>query len=154
MRRELRRRAALLAGILAVGAGCKGEPAPSSPEASESREPAHTLVTNEVFRIDLAPLPPCTLGATCEARLVLHALDGYKVNAEYPTKFVADDAATALESTGAFATEARTRGVMMVRFRPAAAGSARVSGAFKLSVCTDDVCKIEAPQVAFDVPVS
>ena len=153
MRREPLHPAGLLAGLagLLAVAGCKGDPAPSSPE---SGEPAHTLVTHEVFRIDLAPLPPCTIGATCEARLVLHALGGYKVNAEYPTKFVGDEAATALDGTGTFATEAKTRGVMTVRFRPTAAGTARVSGAFKLSVCTDAVCKIEAPQVAFDVPVS
>jgi len=180
MRRERVTHAALLAGMLAA-AGCKGEPArantpaptasapaptpaPNAPEAAESapeaapsapEAPARTLVQHEVFRVDLAPLPACMAGATCEARLVVHALGGYKVNAEYPTKFVGDAASTvALDGTGTFAIEAKARGVMTVRFRPSAAGTAHVSGALKLSVCTDEVCKIEAPQIAFEVPVS
>jgi hypothetical protein len=172
--------AALLAGLV-VATGCKGEPArpqstsapapstgtttapttaPSAPSPSDSTPPAptdgaRTLVQQEVFRVDLAPLPACKTGETCEAQLVLHALAGFKVNADYPTKFVGDETSTvAVEGTGAFSVEDKTRGVLTVRFRPSAAGTARVSGAFKLSVCTDDVCKIEAPQVAFEIPVS
>jgi hypothetical protein len=154
MRRDPLIHAAVLAGLLAV-TGCKGEPARPHTPAAPAGEPAHTLVTHDVFRVDLAPLAACTAGTSCEARLVLHALGGYKVNAEYPTKFVGDVAATAsLEGPGTFAIEAAARGVMTVRFRADAAGTARVSGALKLSVCTDDVCKIEAPHVAFEVPVS
>jgi len=29
-----------------------------------------------------------------------------------------------------------------------------VSGTFKLSVCTEEVCKIEQPKISFDVPVT
>jgi hypothetical protein len=43
---------------------------------------------------------------------------------------------------------------MTVTFRAAAAGTAKLSGAFKLSVCTDEICEIAAPAVAFDVAVT
>ena len=108
MRRDPLIHAAVLAGLLAV-TGCKGEPARPHTPAAPAGEPAHTLVTHDVFRVDLAPLAACTAGTSCEARLVLHALGGYKVNAEYPTKFVGDVAAPRFVNPGAFGHDKRHR---------------------------------------------
>ena len=155
MRREL-------LAILIVAA-CNGanrskpvEPEPTEPtEAAGSATVAAANDDAPVFRLEVAPPASCAVGAACEARIVLTALGAYKVNKEYPFKFVADPGpGVSIDGTGTFApTDAKT-GTMTVRFRAEAAGTSRVSGTFKLSVCTDDICKIEAAKVAFDVPVS
>lgn len=145
----------------------KGTPTPAAtaPPAAPAAPPttgdpatpfaAKTLVTDKLFRIELAPLAPCKAAAACEAKLVVHALGGYKVNAEYPTKFVASPApGVTVDGTGVFAVASKTTGTMTVTFRAAAAGTAKLTGALKLSVCTEEICEITAPVVAFDVPVT
>lgn len=135
-------------------------PAPMAPPPIKASPPAEAttarvLVSDKLYRVELAPLAPCTAAAACEAKLVVHALGGYKVNAEYPSKFVAKPAqGVTVEGTGAFAVGSKTVGTMTVTFRAAAAGAVKISGALKLSVCTDEVCEIAAPVVAFDVPVT
>jgi hypothetical protein len=42
---------------------------------------------------------------------------------------------------------------MTVRFKPATAGDANVSGTFKMSVCSASNCQIEQQAVALKVPV-
>lgn len=107
------------------------------------------------FRVDVAPPATCRAGATCEARVKLTALGDYKVNEEYPFKFVADASeAVVVDGTGKFARETAKTGTLVIRLRAQRAGTAQVSGKFKLSVCTQDICKIEAPQVRFAVPVT
>ena len=136
------------------------EPAPMAPPAPNKVAPpaaatAQVLVSDKLFRIELAPLASCKAAAACEAKLVVHSLGGYKVTAEDPSKFVAKPAhGVTVEGTGSFAVGSKTIGTMTVTFRAAAAGSAKISGALKLSVCTDEVCEIAAPVVAFDVPVT
>lgn len=81
------------------------------------------------------------------------ALGAYKVNKDYPTKFVpvADDA-LALEAPAAFEVVEAKRGVMTLALQRAPEQPATLRGTFKLSVCTDDNCEIEAPAIA--IPVS
>lgn len=127
------------------------------PTTGESATPfaPKPLVTDKLFRIELAPLAPCKAAAACTAKLVVHALGGYKVNAEYPTKFVATPVqGISVEKTGQFAVGSKTTGTMTVTFRAAAGGIATISGALKLSVCTEEICEIAAPVVTFDVPVT
>lgn len=116
---------------------------------------SNTLFAHELFRIELAPLPACQPASPCEVRLVVHAFDGYKVNAEYPTKFVAQPSpGVTVAGTGTFAVSADAVGTMTVAVTAAEPGTARIAGAFKLSVCTEEICEIAAPQIAFDVPVA
>ena len=116
---------------------------------------APPLVETSFFRVDARPLAPCTVGSTCEAHLVLTALGDYHVNDEYPTKFVADAASeVAIEDQGTFALDGETRGTLTVRWKAQKPGPARLVGAFKLSVCTEENCKIEAPTIALDVTSS
>lgn len=142
----------------AVTAAPTAPTAPTPPATTgESATPfaPKPLVTEKLFRIELAPLAPCKATAACEAKLVVHALGGYKVNAEYPTRFVATPVqGVTVEKTGKFAVGSKTTGTMTVTFRAAAAGTATISGALKLSVCTEEICEIAAPVVAFDVPVT
>ena len=106
------------------------------------------------FRIEVAPPASCVAGQSCEARIELTALGAYKVNEEYPFKFVADPGLGVEVDAGDFEITGKKSGTMTVRLRPAEAGQERVSGIFKLSVCTPDNCKIEEPKVAFDLRVT
>ena len=104
------------------------------------------------FRVDVTPPAACKRQTTCEAKLKLVALNGYKVNEEYPFKFVGDAApALTFEGSGTFDKANRT---MTVKFKADATGKVNVSGVFKLSVCTADVCKIEKAKISFAAPVS
>ena len=143
---------ARMACLIALAlAGCekrRGGPAPGAEAAGETAPGAF-------YRVEAAAAPDCRQGAWCTVRIELTALAGFKVNREYPFKFV-PAAAEGLEhdGTGAFTIESDTAGVLTHRFRPAAAGPASVSGTFKLSVCTEEQCEIEAVPVAVSVPVS
>jgi hypothetical protein len=142
--------------VLVLAGGCKrdggSEPAQQPPLPAEGERP---LAEKPYFRIDAAPQPACTAGSTCEARLVLRALGDYKVNEEYPFKFVADAAAgLTIEGTGMFSRQDVQTGTMTVRFRSDAPGTRQVSGTFKLSVCTEANCEIEDAKIAFDVTAS
>lgn len=108
-----------------------------------------------MYRIYAAPPARCKAKEPCEARAVLTALGDYKVNPEYPTKFVGEPAhGVALENEGTFVIEEKQRGTLTLRFRADAAGPAKLTGQFKLSVCTEDNCEIEAPTITLEVPVS
>ena len=67
------------------------------------------------FRVDVTPPASCKRAQPCEAKLKVVALNGYKVNAEYPFKFVGDAAPSlAFEGTGTFD---KATGTMTVKFR-------------------------------------
>ena len=127
----------------ALGA-CKSAPAPASAPRALAALPH--------VRVDLGPASSCTVATSCEARVVVTALAGYKVNGEYPHKFVGEASPElSIEGTGTFTVDGATRGTLTIRFRPARSGTLTMAGTLKLSVCTEDECKIEAPRLAFDV---
>lgn len=108
----------------------------------------------KAFRVDVAPPAKCAAAAPCEAKVTLTALADYKVNEEYPFRFVADQSSTIIVDGARFARDTAKTGTLTIKFRAQSAGAAKVTGTFKLSVCTKDVCKIEAPKIAFTVPVT
>jgi hypothetical protein len=142
---------AVTAAAVVAGFACRRERA-AEPVVAERVVVGPPLAESSFFRLELAEQPPCTAGVACEARLVLTALGDYKVNRDYPFKFVGEPA-PGLEvlGDGTFVVRGPRAGAMTVRFRTAAPGTARVTGTFKLSVCTDDNCEIETPKIAFEV---
>ena len=113
------------------------------------------LASKPFYRVDAGPWSACASGTTCEARLVLTALGDYHVNKDYPFKFVGDPApAIAVDGDGSFALDDARNGTMTIKFRPTAAGTAKLTGTFKLSVCSADTCEIETPRLELAVPVS
>jgi len=130
-----------------------GNPAPPPTTPIEDDKPA--APEPAPFRVDVTPPASCARSTTCEATIALHALDGFKVNADYPMKFVGDTGPQiSFDGTGTFAVADKKSGTMTIKFRSEAAGTIQVSGTFKLSVCTEEVCKIEQPKIKFDVPVT
>ena len=107
-----------------------------------------------VYRVNVEPPAKCAVGAPCEARLKLTALGGYKVNAEYPSKFVVDPGSPVTIQAGKLVRDTEKTGTLTLAVTPKEAGTARVTGTFKLSVCTKDVCKIEKAKIAFAVPAT
>ncbi len=145
---------ALAAAAAAAGA-CKreGEPRPPAPRTAATA-PA-PLAGNSFYRIDAGPRTPCAAGAPCEARLVLTALGEYKINKDYPFKFVgAPSPGVTLDGPGTFALDDAKTGTLTIRFRAARSGPVRVTGTFKLSVCTEEQCEIEEPKLELELPAS
>jgi hypothetical protein len=137
---------ALAAAAAACSRGDAGKPA-------GTEQPP--LAGKPFYRVDPGPAATCASGSACQARLVLTALGDYHVNKEYPFKFVGEAApAPPVDGEGSFALDDAKHGTLTVTFRPAAAGTARLVGTFKLSVCNDDTCEIETPRIELAVPVS
>ena len=132
--------------------------APPNPEAAPATTPgvaAKALAEKPFYRVDRGAQAACVSGATCEAHVVLTALAGFHVNKDYPFKFVGDPAAAVTpDGPGAFALDGDQHGTLTITFRPAAPGTATLMGTFKLSVCSDNNCEIEAPKLELAVPVS
>src|SRR5262245_6045253 len=137
----------LLLIALVAGAGC-ARCSKSGPEPTGT-----PLASKPFYRVDPGPQTACASGAVCEARLVLTALGDYHVNKEYPFKFIAAPApALPVDGTGTFALDDARHGTLTIRFRPSTAGSAKLIGDFKLSVCSDDACEIETPRLELTIP--
>jgi hypothetical protein len=90
--------------------------------------------------------------------LHLAAVGEFHVNKEYPYKFLATaapdvqflssgDANTFSRASGDFREEGEKSATMTVRFKPTSSGEARVSGTYKMSICSAEACQIEAPTV-------
>lgn len=159
MRRELLTGLAIAAAA-AAGAACKRDadsPKQQPPPQAQGAAPAvpPPLAAGEFYRVDAGPRTPCTAGAPCEARLVLTALGGYKVNRDYPFKLVGDPVpGVTLEGPGTFAFDDAKTGTLTIRFRAAPGAPTRLTGTFKLSVCTEENCLIEEPKIALELPAS
>lgn len=130
----------------------KSEPAAAAEAARKLPPP---LASAAFYRIDAGPQTPCKSGEPCEARLVVTALGDFHVNKDYPFKFVAEAApGVTVDGTGAFALDDAKTGTLTIRYRCGQPGKAALRGVFKLSVCTDEECKIEQPTVELALPVT
>lgn len=126
-------------------------------------QPAKAHVDGKNFALDVAS-PGCRAGEDCTMTIKLVASAEYHVNKEYPYKFVAaaapgitflgkGDASTFSKASGDFTEEGEKTATMTVRFKPAAAGEAKVSGTYKMSVCSAEQCQIEQQAIALAIPV-
>lgn len=141
--------------LLLLALGACSEERKTAPVARIVAPLGPTLAESPIYRVHATTPAPCRADQSCVASVVVVALGEYKINVEYPTKFVADPMpGVAVQAEGAFAVEEKQRGTMTIQFRPAQAGTARISGKLKLSVCTEQNCEIEAPAIALDIPVS
>ena len=138
--------------LIALVAACGRD----RPAASDRGAPTSApLASKPFYRIDAGPELPCMAGTTCEAHLQLTALGDYHINQDYPFKFVGEPApAPPVDGEGAFAIDDARHGTMTVKLHPAAAGTAKLVGTFKLCVCSDETCEIETPRIELAVPVS
>jgi hypothetical protein len=166
--------------LLALVACTKDEKsAPTAPPpAASSASPAPAVATAKVtelgpgkqridgqnFSLDVTSAG-CKAGTDCSMTIKLTAAAEYHVNKEYPYKLTASgapgvtflgkkDPNTFSKESGDFVEEGEKSGTMTVRFKPAAAGNAKVAGTYKMSVCSADQCQIEVQPIALNVPVN
>ena len=120
-------------------------------------------MTGKNFLLDVASLG-CRVDVPCVLTLRLTASGEYHVNKEYPYKFTAaaapgvqflgnGDANVFSRAAGDYREDGEKAATLIVRFKPTASGDARVSGTYKMSVCSAENCQIEQQQVSLAVPV-
>ena len=126
-------------------------------------KPVSTRMSGKNFTLDAAS-PGCRVEVPCTMTLRLAASGEYHVNKEYPYKFLAaaapgvqflgnGDANTFSRAAGDFHEDGEKAATMTVRFKPTSAGEARVSGSYKMSVCSAENCQVETQAVTLVVPV-
>jgi hypothetical protein len=126
-------------------------------------KPAASHLSGKNFVLDAAS-PGCRVDTPCTMTVRLAAAGEYHVNKEYPYKFVAaaapgvqflgsGDANTFSRTAGDFREDGEKVATLTVRFKPTAAGEARVSGTYKMSVCSAENCQVETPTITLAVPV-
>jgi hypothetical protein len=139
----------------------KGKDAGAPPAAA--LKPASRQVTGNNFSLDVAS-PGCRANEECAMTIKLVTAADYHVNKEYPYKFVATpaqgvsflgktDPNTFGRSSGDFVEQGEKSALLTVRFKPTAAGEAKVAGKYKLSVCSADRCQIDEAMIDLAVPV-
>jgi hypothetical protein len=120
----------------------------------------------ETWQIEVPPPRTCEQNLDCNFVVQLHAMKGFHVNKEYPTKLTMDET-PGIEMLGRdpakknvfskanndFVIDGDTTGTMMVKFRGTVAGRQKVSGTMKFSVCSDANCQMETAQIKATVPV-
>ena len=137
-------------------------PAKDAPPATPLK-PASTRLSGKNFTLDAAS-PGCRVDTPCTMTLRLAASGEYHVNKEYPYKFTATpapgvaflgsgDANTFSRAAGDFREDGEKAATMTVRFKPSSAGEARVTGTYKMSVCSAENCQVESQAVTLAVPV-
>lgn len=139
------RSARLAALSLLALAACKSEQ--RGAELAPAARPRQLLASAPFYRLE-AEVAPCTSGAPCEVALVLSALGDYKLNKEYPFKLVPHPhSAAPAHRVGELERSSDKHGVMKLE-AVATALPAALTGVFKLSVCTEDVCEIADPEIS------
>jgi hypothetical protein len=137
----------------------KSNAATSAPSGSAKAASASPMshVDGNNYAVDTAS--SCSAN-DCTATITLKAQGGYHINDDYPYKFKAqpiDGVAyktadgTFGKTTGDFAKVDATTATVTVRFT--AQKSTTINGTFKLSVCSQDNCQIEQPELSIDVKV-
>jgi hypothetical protein len=134
--------------------------APSTATAPPAPADCGHAACGDSFFVDALVRDGCATAARCEVSLKLTATGAFHVNDQYPYRFKAE-ATPAVEFLGTdpagknvfsrqggdwTQTDAKS-GVLTVHWTPTAAGAGTLSGVFKLSVCSEQNCLIEQPQL-------
>jgi hypothetical protein len=130
---------------------------------SAPAKPVYARVSGSHFTVDLSVPGDCAAGQRCNGSLTLRATEGYHINKEYPYKLTMNDSAgvtflgkegkTFSKASGDFTQSGELTGTTNFAFQAASAGAAKLTGVFKMSVCSEANCQIEVQTVAIDVPV-
>ena len=97
------------------------------------------------YTVTLSAQQSYKVGKAGFVEVVIVAKPGFKINEQYPTKFVADAAPSGMSipdktlrvSQGTFT---KSRGVLKLKVIPSKKGSARISGNAAFSVCNESAC--------------
>ncbi len=106
---------------------------------------AATKAETDSYTVTLSAQRSYKVGQAGFVEVVISAKPGFKINEQYPTKFVADPAPagvvipekTLRSAQGKFTKD---RGVFRLKVIPSKKGSARISGNAAFSVCNESAC--------------
>ncbi len=122
---------------------------------------ATTSASGNHYNAVLTARTECAVGAECAGTITLTASGGYHINDEYPYRFVVDEVPGAEwlstdgkgfgKTTGDFKKTAPTVAELGLRYRGKQAGPARLSGAYKMSVCSEANCQVETVPLSVNV---
>ena len=141
----------------------KPDPKDAKSGTTAALKPASKHVGGNNFGLDLFS-PGCKATEECAMTIKLAPAGDYHINKQYPYKFIASaapnvtflgkaDPNTFQRSSGDFVEAGEKSGTMTVRFKPASAGEAKVTGKYKFSVCSADQCQIEESNLDLSIPV-
>jgi len=128
----------------------------ASAGAKNDAKPVGLHVTGSNFAVDVSAPGNCVVNGACTMAIKLTALGKFHINDEYPYKWVGDpiDGIDYTgKKTGDFRKDSPTQGTMLVAFK-SAGQNAKVSGVYKMSVCSEDKCQIETQRVELNVPMN
>lgn len=123
---------------------------------------ASTRASGDNFTVDLTAPSVCAVGETCVARVVLHALGAFHINDEYPYKFNMEESSnleslgsglTFSKSAGHFKKTSATEAEIAITVRGKTAGATKIAGEFRMSVCAESKCQVEAPKLSLAISV-
>jgi len=108
----------------------------------------------------------CKANTDCTVQITLTAKNGFHVNNDYPYKFKADEVAGVeyqgrdaggknvfSKAQGDFKIESKEKGSLTIKLKVAKPGEVKLTGKFKLSVCSDQNCQMDTADLAIPVKV-
>lgn len=168
--------------LLALVACSKEKPATTTePKAPDTKSPVVSAIKVEKPQVDTADgatkhlegdhfaldleTKGCKAGAECTMTIKLGIQGDFHINKEYPYRYVASDTAGVeylgkgeknkfTKEAGDFVANGEKAGVMTVKFKPQTAGKVKLTGVYKMSLCSADQCQIEEPSLELTIPAS
>jgi hypothetical protein len=136
-------------------------PSPAPSAAPTYVQYATTSAGGNHFSVAVSARTECPVGTDCAGTITLTASGGYHINDEYPYRFVVD-AAPGVEwlaadgkgfgkSSGDFTKTAPVVAQLALRYKGKQAGPVRLSGTYKMSVCSEANCQVETVPLAVNV---
>lgn len=124
---------------------------------------ASTSAGGDHFAVAVSARTECPVGMECSGTITLTANGGYHINDEYPYRFLVD-ASPAVDwltsdgkgfgkTTGELKKTSATTAEVAFRYRGKQAGAARLSGTYKLSICSEANCQVETVPLAVGITV-
>lgn len=175
-------RIALLLSVVAVVACSKEKPVTNSePKAPDTKSPVVSAIKVEKPQVDTSDgatkhlegdhfaldleTKGCKAGAECTMTIKLGIQGDFHINKEYPYRYVAGDTPGIeylgkaeknkfTKEAGDFVANGEKGGTMTVKFKPAAPGKVKLTGVYKMSLCSADQCQIEEPSLELTIPAS
>ena len=168
--------------LLALAACSKEKPAGNGePKAPDTKSPVVNAIKVEKPQVDTSDgatkhlegdhfaldleSKGCKVGAECTLTIKLGIQGDFHINKEYPYRYVAADTAGVeylgkadknkfTKEAGDFVAADEKTGTMTVKFKPASAGKMKLTGVYKMSLCSADQCQIEEPNLELTIPAS
>ena len=139
-------------------ASTQPEPAPATAASGQAAQTGQEKYAEEAFIAQIVPPASLTAGTVAQFRILLEAQNGYKVNDEYPIKFVVQETPDVKPTKPTVRKEdgkvEKLRAELPVSVTVSKPGEHQVGGKLSFSVCTDERCLIEKRDLLITIGAS